>query len=71
MISSDLNYDKSAVILMPIVSKIRTAFIKEGQPHEEASPPKHSAVPVAYVQRAHPCGASYPRTVQRYKEFFD
>lgn len=26
---------------MPIVSKIRTAFIKEGQPHEEASPPKH------------------------------
>lgn len=41
MISSFRNYDKSAVILMPIVSKTRTAFIKEGQPHEEASPPKH------------------------------
>lgn len=40
MISSFRNYDKSAVILMPIVSKILTAFIKEGQPHRGSQPTK-------------------------------
>ena len=55
---------------MPIVSNIRSAFIKEGQPHRGSQPTKALCRARAYVRWSHPCVASYPRSGAKVRRIF-